>query len=118
MAASTAPATGGGVAPEHAAFEALVAALLSPDNATRSAGEARFAEAKAASPDACVRGLLAVLTTSNALDARGLCAVLLRKVWGARDPKKTRELSAKRARARRCVEPATPAPMPAPDACL
>ena len=68
-----------GVPPDHAAFEQLVLVLMSPDNATRAAGEARFAEAKRA-PDAVVRGLLAVLTASASEDARAYCAVLLRKV--------------------------------------
>ena len=101
----------GGVAPEHAAFEAVITALLSPDNAARAAGEARFAEARA-SPDACVRGLLAVLTTSAELDARGLCAVLLRKVRDWRESVDLRRVGPPTRHTRvpgaRCRPPAVP----------
>ena len=62
--------------PPNAEFEALVQALLSPDNSVRAAGEARLAAAKAA-PDALARGALTVLRGSPALDARAFCAVLL-----------------------------------------
>ncbi|KAI7835878.1 hypothetical protein COHA_010225 [Chlorella ohadii] len=67
------------VAGDAAAFEQLCAMLMSSQNEQRSQAEAVFAELKQ-HPDACAQQLVRTLRTSPSLEARALCAVLLRKV--------------------------------------
>ncbi|KAL4452685.1 hypothetical protein ABPG75_008347 [Micractinium tetrahymenae] len=62
------------------AFEQLCAALMSSQNEQRSQAEAVFAELKKSAPDACAQQLVRSLRQSPSLEARALCAVLLRKV--------------------------------------
>ncbi|PSC74524.1 ARM repeat-containing [Micractinium conductrix] len=65
---------------DAAAFEQLCAMLMSSQNEQRSQAEAVFAELKKQAPDACAQQLVRSLRQSPSLEARGLCAVLLRKV--------------------------------------
>ncbi|EFN51416.1 hypothetical protein CHLNCDRAFT_59245 [Chlorella variabilis] len=67
------------VAGDAGAFEQLCALLMSSQNEQRSQAEAVFAELKK-HPDACAQQLVRALRHSHSLEARGLCAVLLRKV--------------------------------------
>jgi hypothetical protein len=67
------------VSGDAAAFEQLCAMLMSSQNEQRSQAEAVFAELKQ-HPDACAQQLVRTLRTSPSLEARALCAVLLRKV--------------------------------------
>lgn len=67
------------VAGDANAFEQLCAVLMSSQNEQRSQAEAVFAELKK-HPDACAQQLVRSLRSSPSLEARGLCAVLLRKV--------------------------------------
>jgi hypothetical protein len=62
-----------------AAFEALVAQLLLPDNDARKHAEVVFDGLKA-HPDACVQHLLRCLRQSPAVENRAFCAIMLRKV--------------------------------------
>lgn len=63
-------------------FEALLQGMLSGDNATRTAAESSFNEARKV-PDGLVGNLVQVLRGSNALENKTLSAVLLRKVTNA-----------------------------------
>lgn len=67
------------VAGDVAAFETLLAMLMSPENDQRSHAEKIFAELKTHA-DACASHLVRSLRTSPEVQSRGLCAVLLRKV--------------------------------------
>jgi hypothetical protein len=61
------------------AFEQLIQALMSTQNEVRSQAEKVFQACKVHHADACVQRLVHVLKASQALELRGLCAVLLRK---------------------------------------
>ena len=63
----------------NVSFEQIIQQLMSPENQNRAQAEELFNQAKQ-QPDLLVAELMAVLRQSRALDARGLCAVLLRKV--------------------------------------
>ena len=65
--------------PDVSAFEQLIQALLSTANEVRSQAEKVFQACKEHQADACVQRLVHVLKNSQALELRGLCAVLLRK---------------------------------------
>ncbi len=60
-------------------FEQIIQQLMSPENQNRAQAEELFNQAKQ-QPDLLVSQLTAVLRQSQATEARGLCAVLLRKV--------------------------------------
>ena len=59
-------------------FEQIIRQLLSPQNQNRAHAEELFNQAKQ-QPDMLVTQLTAVLRQSQAIEARALCAVLLRK---------------------------------------
>lgn len=61
------------------AFSALIGSLMSPDNATRTAGESMLNELKA-QPDTLATCLINALRHSEAVEHRSLCAVLIRRV--------------------------------------
>ncbi|QDZ25046.1 importin beta [Chloropicon primus] len=65
--------------PDVASFEQLCQALTSHQNEIRSQAEKVFQACKEHQADACVQRLVHVLKNSQALELRGLCAVLLRK---------------------------------------
>lgn len=65
------------------AFEALLQMLMSAENAQRSMAENVFGDLKK-HPDVCVTSLVRSLRTSPDVQARSLCAVMLRKVGAAR----------------------------------
>ncbi len=67
------------VSGDSAAFEALLQMLMSAQNEQRSHAEHVFSELKK-HPDACVSQLIRSLRNSADLQARSLCAVMLRKV--------------------------------------
>lgn len=60
-------------------LDALLDALVSPDNGVRSAAERAYEATTAASPDALLAALLAALRRSPVQERRELAAVLLRK---------------------------------------
>ncbi|KAK9821719.1 hypothetical protein WJX81_003315 [Elliptochloris bilobata] len=68
------------------AFSLMVSQMLSPQNEQRRAAEVLFSEAKKAQGDFTASSLVALLRHSQQLDARALCAVLLRKVLTKDDP--------------------------------
>ena len=68
------------LAGDPSAFSQMVSQMLSPQNEQRRAAEALFAEAKKAQGDFTASSLVALLRQAQQLDARALCAVLLRKV--------------------------------------
>ncbi len=61
------------------AFSQMVSQMLSPQNEQRRAAEALFGEAKKQG-DFTATNLVGLLRQSQQVDARALCAVLLRKV--------------------------------------
>jgi hypothetical protein len=61
------------------AFEQLVITLTSADNTQRGAAEVVYEQCKEHAPQ-CTQQLTRVLRTSQFIQARGLAAVLLRKV--------------------------------------
>lgn len=73
------------VAGDQPAFEGLLHMLMSAQNEQRSQAEQIFSELKK-HPDACVSQLIRSLRHSPDLQARSLCAIMLRKVLTKDDP--------------------------------
>lgn len=67
-----------GLVGNPAAFEALVGQLLSSDNEARKSAEAVY-EALKAHADACLTLLLGCLSSSESIESRSFCAIMLRK---------------------------------------
>ena len=65
--------------PDVSAFEQLIQALMSTQNEVRGQAEKVFNACRDHQADGCVQRLVHVLKASQALELRGLCAVLLRK---------------------------------------
>ena len=60
-------------------FEQLIQGLMSPQNNVRSQAEVIFEACKAHQPDPCVQRLVQLLKSSQHVEVRSICAVLIRK---------------------------------------